>query len=178
MTIKPRLNRMFASDGKCFDVAIDHGFFNEISAMAGIENMKRAVDAVLHAQPDAVQLSVGQAKLLQSVPGKQKPALVLRTDVANVYGKTLPSYIFSKTISEAVKQALRFDAACLCIKEARRQRHRLRPERNSTRNTDRDDTSAHEHCARRRGRQNRGCPLGEELKSCRPRFDSGLLGWG
>jgi fructose-bisphosphate aldolase, class I len=115
MTIKPRLNRMFAADGKCFDVAIDHGFFNEFSAMAGIENMKRAVDAVLHAQPDAVQLSVGQAKLLQSVPGKQKPALVLRTDVANVYGKTLPSYIFSKTISEAVKQALRFDAACLCI---------------------------------------------------------------
>jgi fructose-bisphosphate aldolase, class I len=120
MIIKPRLNRMFGADGKCFDVAIDHGFFNEFSAMAGIENMKRAVDAVLHAQPDAVQLSVGQAKLLQSVPGKQKPALVLRTDVANVYGKTLPSYIFSKTISEAVKQALRYDAACLSGAAARR----------------------------------------------------------
>lgn len=30
-----RLNRMFAPDGKCFDVAIDHGFFNEAGIVYG-----------------------------------------------------------------------------------------------------------------------------------------------
>ncbi len=29
MSIIPRLNRLLAIDGCCFDVAIDHGFFNE-----------------------------------------------------------------------------------------------------------------------------------------------------
>jgi class I fructose-bisphosphate aldolase len=106
---------MFAADGKCFDVAIDHGFFNEFDLLAGIENMKSAVRAVVEANPDAVQLTVGQAHLLQSIPGKQKPALVLRTDVANVYGKRLPSYLFSKRITDTVKQAVRLDAACLCV---------------------------------------------------------------
>ena len=115
MFAKPRINRLFAADGKCFDVAIDHGFFNEAAFLAGIENMHAAIQTVLSAGPDAVQLTVGQAPLLQGVPGKQKPALVLRTDVANVYGKTLPSYLFSRMIDEPVKQALRLDAACLCV---------------------------------------------------------------
>jgi fructose-bisphosphate aldolase, class I len=113
--MKPRLNRFFAPDGKCFDVAIDHGFFNEFAFLAGIENMQQAIAAVLAARPDAVQLSVGQARLLQSTPGKDKPALVLRTDVANVYGPSLPRYLFSRTIGDTVKQAVRLDAACLCI---------------------------------------------------------------
>jgi DhnA family fructose-bisphosphate aldolase class Ia len=26
---KARMNRLFAKTGKCFDVAVDHGFFNE-----------------------------------------------------------------------------------------------------------------------------------------------------
>src|SRR5262249_59245234 len=102
MFIKPRLNRMFAADGKCFDVAIDHGFFNEFSFLTGIENMKSAVLAVVEANPDAVQLTLGQAYLLQSIPGKQKPALVLRTDVANVYGKSSPSYLFTQLLADAL----------------------------------------------------------------------------
>jgi fructose-bisphosphate aldolase, class I len=106
---------MFAADGKCFDVAIDHGFFNDLGVMAGIENMSNAVKSVLEAGPDAVQLTVGQAHRLQSVPGKNKPALVLRVDVANVYGKKLPDYLFSRMISDPVQQALRLDAACVCI---------------------------------------------------------------
>jgi len=115
MLAKPRIHRLFAADGKCFDVAIDHGFFNEFGFLAGIENMQSAIRTVLTAGPDAVQLTVGQARCLQSIPGKDKPALVLRTDVANVYGKTLPSYLFSKIIDEPVKQAVRLDAACLCV---------------------------------------------------------------
>ena len=41
MSVSPRLNRLFAADGKCFDVAIDHGFFNERSFLAGIEDDAR-----------------------------------------------------------------------------------------------------------------------------------------
>lgn len=113
--MKPRLNRFLAADGHCFDVAIDHGFFNEPGFLSGIEDMERAVRAVVDAGPDAVQLTVGQAPLLQRVRGKHKPALVLRTDVANVYGRTLPRTLFSRMIAAPVEQALRLDAACLCI---------------------------------------------------------------
>jgi DhnA family fructose-bisphosphate aldolase class Ia len=115
MTRKPRLNRLFCADGRCFDVAIDHGFFNEVDLLVGIEKMDDAVRTVIAAGPDAVQLTVGQARLLQDVAGKSKPALVLRTDVANVYHRELPRYLFSVVIEEAVEQALRLDAACLCI---------------------------------------------------------------
>jgi fructose-bisphosphate aldolase, class I len=112
---KARLNRFLASDGKCFDVAIDHGFFGEHAFLDGIQNMEKAIKTVVKAAPDAIQLSVGQAPILQRIPGKNKPALVLRTDVANVYGKELPRTLFSLMIEETVEQALRLDAACLCI---------------------------------------------------------------
>jgi class I fructose-bisphosphate aldolase len=113
--MKPRLNRFFAADGKCFDVAIDHGFFGEPDFLLGIENMQRAVRTVCQAGPDAVQLSIGQAHWLQDLAGPNKPALVLRTDVANVYGKQLPAHLFCKLIGNTVQQALRWDAACLCV---------------------------------------------------------------
>jgi fructose-bisphosphate aldolase, class I len=35
----PRLNRLFAADGRCFDVAVDHGFFNEGAFLSGIEDL-------------------------------------------------------------------------------------------------------------------------------------------
>ena len=115
MSVNARLNRLLAPDGKCFDVAIDHGFFNEGGFLAGIEDMRRAVTAIVAANPDAIQLTVGQAPLLQSIPGKGKPALVLRMDVANVYGKKLPRHLFSEVIHGAVEQALRLDAACVVV---------------------------------------------------------------
>ena len=52
---------------------------------------------------------------MQSVPGKEKPALVLRTDVANVYGTVLPKALFSRMIENAVEQALQLDAACVVV---------------------------------------------------------------
>jgi DhnA family fructose-bisphosphate aldolase class Ia len=113
MSVQPRLHRLFAPDGKCFDVAIDHGFFNEFSFLAGIESMPAAIRTIVEAAPDAVQLSVGQARHLQNLPGKAKPALVLRTDTANVYGSALPEYVFSQLIAEPIEQALRLDAACV-----------------------------------------------------------------
>lgn len=110
-----RLNRFFGADGRCFDVAIDHGLFNEPGFLTGIEDMAAAVRTVVEAGPDAVQLSVGQAPLLQQLPGKAKPALVVRTDVANVYGKELPRTLFSLLLEDVVEQAIRLDAACLCV---------------------------------------------------------------
>jgi fructose-bisphosphate aldolase, class I len=111
-----RLNRLFnPSSNKCFDVAIDHGFFNEYSFLDGIENIDAAIKTVIEAAPDAIQLTVGQSKYLQSVPGKNKPSLVLRADVANVYGPELSTASFSKIIDQPVLQAVRADAVCLCI---------------------------------------------------------------
>jgi len=111
-----RLNRLFnAQSRRCFDVALDHGFFNEAGFLAGIENLDRAVRTLVEAAPDAIQLTIGQAPLLQDLPGRQKPSLVLRTDVANVYGKDLPRTLFSRMIERPVEQALRLDAACVVV---------------------------------------------------------------
>jgi class I fructose-bisphosphate aldolase len=111
-----RLNRLFhPKSSRCFDVAIDHGFFNEYAFLAGIEDIERAVATLVAAAPDAIQLTVGQAPLLQALPGRQKPALVLRTDVANVYGKELPRRLFSRMIHAPVEQALRLDAASVVV---------------------------------------------------------------
>ncbi len=111
-----RLNRLFnEKSGKCFDVAIDHGFFNELTFLGGIENIEKSVKILIDADPDAIQLTVGQAHHLQSVPGKKKPALVLRTDVANVYGLELQSVLYSRMIEEPVLQAIRLDATCVVV---------------------------------------------------------------
>ena len=111
-----RANRLFnAKSCRCFDVAIDHGFFNERAFLQSIENLEKAVKTVVAAAPDAIQLTVGQAHHLQSLPGKERPALVLRTDVANVYGATLPRALFSRMIEAPVEQALRLDAACVVV---------------------------------------------------------------
>lgn len=113
MSVTPRLNRLFGPDGRCFDVAIDHGFFNELSFLGGIESMPAAVATVVRAAPDAIQLTLGTARHLQQRPGPRKPALVLRTDAANVYGRQLPRQLFSELIDAPVEQALRLDAACV-----------------------------------------------------------------
>lgn len=111
-----RLNRLFnEKSGKCFDVALDHGFFNELTFLGGIENIEKSVKILIEADPDAIQLTVGQAHHLQSIPGKKKPALVLRTDVANVYGLELQSVLYSRMIEEPVLQAIRLDATCVVV---------------------------------------------------------------
>lgn len=111
-----RLNRLFnPKSNRCFDVAIDHGFFNEKAFLAGIEDITKTVDTLVKAAPDAIQLTVGQAGVLQSLPGRHKPSLVLRTDVANVYGKVLPRSLYSRMIAQPVLQALRLDAACVVV---------------------------------------------------------------
>ena len=111
-----RLSRLFnEKSNRCFDVAVDHGFFNEYGFLSGIEDLRGAIRTLVAAGPDAIQLTVGQAPLLQSLPGRHKPSLVLRTDVANVYGKELPRALFSRMIEAPVEQAIRLDATCVVV---------------------------------------------------------------
>ena len=110
-----RMKRLFGTSGNCFDVAIDHGMFNEPGFLNGIENMHKAISIVAAAAPDAIQLTPGTAPILQAIPGKARPALVLRTDIANVYGNPLPQKLFSVIIEDAIEQAVRLDAACVVV---------------------------------------------------------------
>lgn len=111
-----RINRLFnGTSGRCLDVAVDHGFFGEPAFLTGITDIARTVDVLCDAAPDAVQLTVGQARHLQSRPGRDKPALVLRSDVANVYGPELPSSLYSMPIERAAEAAVRLDAVCLVV---------------------------------------------------------------
>jgi len=111
-----RLNRLFnKKSNRCLNVAIDHGFFNEFGFLKSIENIENAVNTVAESAPDAIQLTVGQASYLQELPGKDKPTLVMRTDIANVYGQELPDYLFSRMIENPVEQALNKDAACVVV---------------------------------------------------------------
>ncbi len=70
---------------------------------------------LVDAGPDAIQLTAGNAHLLQDRPGRQKPALVLRSDIANVYGSPLPDVTFSLPIEAAAETAVRLDAVCLVV---------------------------------------------------------------
>ena len=89
-------------------------FSTSMPSLAGIEISRLRLPRWLR-RGDAIQLTVGQAPLLQALPGREKPALVLRTDVANVYGTALPRRLFSRMIHEPVEQAVRVDAACVVV---------------------------------------------------------------
>jgi len=115
MSITPRLNRLFGPDGKCFEVALDHGVHNEPSFLSGIENLQQVVRTVAAAGPDAILLSLGQAHWLQELPGKHKPALVVRVDPTNLYNLPTPRHTFCHLIDNAVEQAVAWDAVSLVV---------------------------------------------------------------
>jgi DhnA family fructose-bisphosphate aldolase class Ia len=111
-----RLQRLFhGRSGRCFDVAVDHGMPGEPAFLTGIEDMEAAIDTLVEAAPDAIQLAVGQADLLQRKPGRDKPALVLRTDTANIYGPEVPAETWTAMIEDPVGHAVRLDAACVVV---------------------------------------------------------------
>lgn len=111
-----RLRRLFNPEsGRCLDIAVDHGFFGEKAFLQGIEDLPQAVALLAAAQPDAIQLTKGQARLLQQLGGRERPALVLRTDVANVYGAPLPDHMYDLTIPDPALAGVRLDAACIVV---------------------------------------------------------------
>lgn len=109
----PRLNRLFRSSGNCLDVAVDHGIFNEYSFLDGLEDMPSVIGSLVDAGTDAIQMNVGQADLLQSVPGKDRPALVLRTDIGNPYNPTMHDVMFNQfqDSEDPILGAIKMDAA-------------------------------------------------------------------
>jgi len=110
------MRRLFNPDsGRCLDIAVDHGYFGQGTFLAGIEDLPSAVETLAAAGPDAIQLTPGQARLLQSHGGRTRPALVMRTDVANVYGSVLPDHMFSTIAPDPVLTAVRLDAACVVV---------------------------------------------------------------
>lgn len=109
-----RLNRMFNADsGRLLDVAIDHGIFGEPSFLTGLEDPVAAVHTLVAANPDVIQLTPGLAPILQRIKSRNKPALLMRTDVANVYGNPLDAHLFSIHADGAIELAVRLDAACV-----------------------------------------------------------------
>jgi DhnA family fructose-bisphosphate aldolase class Ia len=112
---KVRLNRLFNTSGKCLDVATDHGIFNEYRFLDGLESMPRVIAQLVAAGPDAIQMNFGQADVLQSIPGKDKPALVLRVDAGNPYNPMTHKVMYNILQDEnnPILGALRMDAACV-----------------------------------------------------------------
>ena len=112
---KVRLNRLFNSSGKCLDVATDHGIFNEGSFLDGLENVPKVIAQLVEAGPDAIQMNYGQSDVLQKIPGKNKPALVMRIDAGNPYNPTTHKVMFDMLQDEnnPILGALRMDAACV-----------------------------------------------------------------
>ena len=115
MSVTPRLNRLFSSQGKCLQVALDHGIANVASFLSGIENMQQVIGKVVDAQPDAILVTLGQAHWLQDLARKPKPALVMRVDPTNFYCTPTPQLVFCKLLDEAVEQAVALDAAAIVV---------------------------------------------------------------
>ncbi|APG89130.1 fructose-bisphosphate aldolase (plasmid) [Sinorhizobium americanum CCGM7] len=113
---KVRMNRLFGN-GRCLDVAIDHGVCNEPSFLDGLEDMPAVVKALVDAKPDAIQMNYGQADLLQDLSGKDKPALVMRIDMGNPYNRIRHSDMWAVLQNEAepLIGALQMDAACVVV---------------------------------------------------------------
>lgn len=111
-----RMNRLFKS-GRCLDIALDHGVCNEPSFMDGLQDMPDVMRRLLAAGPDAIQLNYGQADLLQSHPGKTRPALVMRLDMGNPYNATRHRVMWAVLQNEAdpVLPAVQMDAACVVV---------------------------------------------------------------
>jgi fructose-bisphosphate aldolase, class I len=113
---KVRMNRLFGK-GRCLDVAIDHGVCNEPSFLDGLEDIEKVVGQLVDAGPDAIQMNYGQSDILQNMDGKNKPALVMRTDMGNPYNKVAHRVMWSlmQNAEDPILAALQMDAACVVI---------------------------------------------------------------
>jgi len=111
-----RMQRLFHPTSKrCLCIALDHGATNEMDLLPGLEDMGKAIHIVVKANPDALLLAPGEAPKLQAVPGKTKPALMLRVDVTNGYKGRAPDVVYCHVYEHAVEMALRLDAACVTV---------------------------------------------------------------
>jgi len=111
-----RLNRLL-NNGRCLDIALDHGVCNEPTFLEGLEDMPAVMERLVAARPDAIQLNYGQSDLLQDRPGRDKPALVMRIDMGNPYNATRHRVMWAVLQNEhdPVLPAVQQDAACVVV---------------------------------------------------------------
>jgi fructose-bisphosphate aldolase, class I len=116
LSTKARMNRMF-TNGRCLDVALDHGVCNEPSFLDGLGDMPGVIETLVKAKPDAIQMAYGQADLLQSRPEKDKPALVMRIDMGNPYNAQRHRVMWSmlQNHDDPIIGALEMDAAAVVV---------------------------------------------------------------
>ncbi|MFC0225706.1 class I fructose-bisphosphate aldolase [Serratia aquatilis] len=113
---KVRMNRLF-NNGKCLDVAIDHGIANEPDFLIGLEDIEQVMQNLIAAKPDAIQVNYGQADLLQNLQQRNKPALVMRTDVGNAYNASRHREMWAvlHNPEAPILAALQMDAAAVVV---------------------------------------------------------------
>ena len=109
-----RLRRLLQpKSGRCFVVALDHGFFAVPADLPAIEDLGAVLEAVTAVGPDGVLMSAGQARLLAGIEGRPIPALAVRGDVTNLY--LSPDQAESDPVDDAALRAIRLDAVALLI---------------------------------------------------------------
>ncbi|KQX84484.1 class I fructose-bisphosphate aldolase [Variovorax sp. Root473] len=111
-----RLNRLL-HNGRCLDIALDHGVCNEPTFLDGLEDMPGVIDKLVAAKPDAIQLNYGQSDLLQNRPGRERPALVMRLDMGNPYNAVHHRVMWAvlQNQDDPVLPAVQMDAACVVV---------------------------------------------------------------
>ncbi len=79
--------------------------------------MEKVVRMLVAAGPDAIQMNYGQSDLLQTLPGRNRPALVMRVDMGNPYNRQRHREMWAVMQNEAdpILPALRMDAACVVV---------------------------------------------------------------
>ena len=113
MTRLARLNRLFGADGRCAILSFDHGLFGEPSWLTGLWDLSDILRTHAAAGPDGMTLPTGGARLLQAIPDRHKPALLLRADTTNAYLGTHPQLVYDLPLAQIVQRAVMLDAVCV-----------------------------------------------------------------
>ena len=113
MTRLARLNRLFGADGRCAILSFDHGLFGEPSWLTGLWDLPDILRTHAAAGPDGMTLPTGGARLLQAIPDRHKPALLLRADTTNAYLGTHPQLVYDLPLAQIVQRAVMLDAVCV-----------------------------------------------------------------
>lgn len=109
----PRLNRLFAEDGRCLILAFDHGLFGEPSWLRGVEDLDLVLETHAAEGPDAMLLPTGSARKLQARTARPRPGLILRADVTSGYLADRPERMVAYGLAQAVERAVRLDAVAV-----------------------------------------------------------------
>lgn len=108
-----RLRRLFDDDGRCAILSFDHGLFGEPSWLDAMRPLPDIIHAHAAAGPDGMTLALGAARVLQAIPGRRKPALLLRADTSNAYLASHPREHYDHLLTGVVERAVTLDAVCV-----------------------------------------------------------------